>query len=81
MNINMLYDFMQVTYSTREHHAKNEDFSMHMLFTTIYLIQEQKLNPNKYSDLEINMSKFVQSTENDLHMYAMIQYENTHRFL
>jgi hypothetical protein len=54
---------------------------MHMLFTTIYLIQEQKLNPNNYSDLEINMSKFVQSTENDLHMYAMIQYENTHRFL
>jgi hypothetical protein len=81
MNLSMLYDFMQVIYSTREHHAKNEEFSMHMLFTTIYLIQEQKLNPNKYSEQEINMSKVVQSTEHDVHMYAKIHYENTHRFL
>jgi hypothetical protein len=31
---------MKVIYSTMEQHAKNEDFSMHILFTRIYLLQE-----------------------------------------
>jgi hypothetical protein len=39
-SLNKLYDFMQVPYSTKEHHAKNEDFPMHILFTRIYLLQE-----------------------------------------
>jgi hypothetical protein len=37
-SLNKFYDFMQVLYSTREHHAKNEDFPMHILFTRIYLL-------------------------------------------
>jgi hypothetical protein len=36
-----------------------EHFYKHILFSTIYLLQEQKLNPSKYSEQEINMSNFV----------------------
>jgi hypothetical protein len=42
-SLNKLYDFMHVPYSTKEHQAKNEDFPMHIIFTRIYLLQEQKL--------------------------------------
>jgi hypothetical protein len=31
---------------------------MHILFTTIYLLQEQELNPRNYSKLELIMSIF-----------------------
>jgi hypothetical protein len=48
-NLNMLYNFMKALNSKRKHHTKNEYFIMHIIFTRIYLLQEQKLNPNKYS--------------------------------
>jgi hypothetical protein len=32
---------------------------MPIVFTTIYLLQEQKLNPRNYSEQEIIMSTFV----------------------
>jgi hypothetical protein len=55
----MLSDFMHILNSIRKHYNKNEYFSMPHLFTTIYLLQEQKLNPKNYSMQEINMSYFI----------------------
>jgi hypothetical protein len=46
MNLNMLSNFMQILNINRKHPTKNEYFLMHILFTTIYLLQEQKLNHN-----------------------------------
>jgi hypothetical protein len=60
-SLNMLSDFMQVLNSTRKHLTKNECFPMLILFTTIYLLPEQKLNYINYSDHEINMSNFCTS--------------------
>jgi hypothetical protein len=59
MNLNILFEFMQVLNSSRKHSIKNEYFPKHILITTIYLQHKQKLNPNKYSDQEINMINFV----------------------
>jgi hypothetical protein len=38
MSLNKFYDFMQVISSIGKHATKNEYFSMHILFTTIYLM-------------------------------------------
>jgi hypothetical protein len=54
-----LSDFIQVLNSIRKHPTKSEHFSMHIIFITIYLFQAQKLNPNKYSEQELNMRYFV----------------------
>jgi hypothetical protein len=35
----------------------------------IYLLQEQELNHENYSEQELNMSNFVQANEYDVHMY------------
>jgi hypothetical protein len=70
MSLNKFFDFIHVLYSITKHSVKNEYFSMHILFTTIYLLQEQKLNPRNYSKQELIMNNFVQSTEHDFHMYA-----------
>jgi hypothetical protein len=48
MNLNMLYDFIQVLINKRKHPTKDDYFSTHMLFTTIYLLQKEKLNCNNY---------------------------------
>jgi hypothetical protein len=69
MNLNKISDFMQVLNSIRKHPTKDEYFPMHILFTTIYLLQEQKLNHRNYSEWEINMDNFIQDTEHDVHMY------------
>jgi hypothetical protein len=55
----LLYDFMQVLNSIYKHPTKNEYFPKHILFSTIYLMQEQKLNHNKYFEQDINMRNFV----------------------
>jgi hypothetical protein len=55
----MFSDFMQVLLTKRRHPTNNEHFPMHILFTTIYLWQEQKLNPRNYSEHKIIMSIFV----------------------
>jgi hypothetical protein len=59
VRLTCFYDFMQVLNSIEKHYTKNEYFPKHILFTTIYLIQEQQLNSNKYSEQEINMRNFV----------------------
>jgi hypothetical protein len=63
MSINKFSDFMKVLNTIKKHSTKNEYFPKHIQFTTIYLLQEHKLNPNKYSGQEINMSNFIQATE------------------
>jgi hypothetical protein len=70
MNLNMLYDFMQVLSSKRKHSTNNEYFHKHIQFTIIYLLQKQKLNTNKYSEHKINMSNFVQANEYNISMHA-----------
>jgi hypothetical protein len=72
-NLIILSDFMHVLNSIRKHYAKDEYFPKHILFTTIYLLQEQKLNPNKYSEKDINLRNFVQATKNGVHMHAKVQ--------
>jgi hypothetical protein len=54
-------DFMQVLNIIRKHYTNNEYFPKHMVFTTIYLLQEQKLNPRNYSEQKINMIYFIQA--------------------
>jgi hypothetical protein len=56
----LLYDFMQVVNVnvTRKHSTKNEHLSRHILFSTIYLLQEQKLNHNNYSEQENKYGQF-----------------------
>jgi hypothetical protein len=63
MYLIMLSNFIHVLYSERKHSAKNEYFPKHIQFTTIYLLQEQKLNYNKYFEQKINMRHFIQAKE------------------
>jgi hypothetical protein len=49
MNLIILSYFMQDLNNTRELATKNYYFPMHILFTTISLLQEQELNPIIYS--------------------------------
>jgi hypothetical protein len=42
MSLNKFYDFMLLINSIRKYFTKNEYFPMHIIFTTIYLLQEQK---------------------------------------
>ncbi len=41
---------------------------MHTLFTTIYLLQEQELNPRIYSKQEIIIEIFVWDTDHDMNI-------------
>jgi hypothetical protein len=54
-----LSDFMKVLNSARDVYTKNYYFSMHILFTTISLLQKHRLNPRNYSKQEIIMKLFV----------------------
>jgi hypothetical protein len=74
-------DFMQVLYIKRRYSIKNEYFPMHILFTTIYLFQEYKLNHENYSKKEINMSNFLQTTEYYVHIYEKFGGLNCYEFL
>jgi hypothetical protein len=61
MNLNMLFDFIQVLLSKRKHPNKHYYFYTHIQFTTNYLLGEQKLKYNNYSGQQINMRNFVQA--------------------
>jgi hypothetical protein len=54
---------------------------MHISFSTIYLLQEQRLNPRNYSEQEIIMSIFLQDNYHDVHMYAKLQCINMYIYL
>jgi hypothetical protein len=55
----MLSDFIQVLNSARNAYTKNYYFPKHILFTTISLLQKERLNPRSYSKQEIIMNLFV----------------------
>jgi hypothetical protein len=55
----MLSDFKQVPNSARDIYTKNHYFSMHIIFTTISLLQKQRLKTRNYSKQELIMELFV----------------------
>jgi hypothetical protein len=61
MNLNMLFDFIQVLLSKRKHPNKDYYFYTHIQFTINYLLREQKLKYNNYSVQQLNMSNFVKA--------------------
>jgi hypothetical protein len=71
---------MQVLNSIKEHYFNNEYFCRHILFTMIYSLHEQKLNPRNYYKKEIIMSNFIQSKEYDMIMYENFQCKSMHLF-
>jgi hypothetical protein len=73
VSLNHFSDYVLVLNSIRNHPIQNECFCIHILFTTIYLLHKQKLNHGNYSEQELNMKKFVQDNEYDVHMYTMFQ--------
>jgi hypothetical protein len=77
----MLSDYMQVLNSIRKHYTQNKYFPKPILFSIIYLLQEQKLNPRNYSKQKIIMSNFVQAKGYDMIMYEIFQCMNMHLFL
>jgi hypothetical protein len=81
MHLIMFSDFMQVLHIKRLHPTRNEYVSKHILFSTIYLLQEQELNHRIYSKQELIMIIFVQATVNDVHMHARFECLNVYRFL
>jgi hypothetical protein len=81
MSPKQLHDFIQVINSMRKHNTKVDYFSKLMLFTIIYLLHEQELNPKIYSKQELIMSIFVQVADHDINMHAKIEYSILHRFL
>jgi hypothetical protein len=81
MNLKKISDFMQVLNNIRKHPTKDEYFPMHILFTTIYLLREQKLNHRNYSEWETNMDNFVQDIEHDVHMYEKFGHLTFYDFL
>jgi hypothetical protein len=69
-SLTRVYDFLQVLHIKRSHSTKNYYLPMYIIFTIIYLLQKQKLNPTKYYEQEINMRNIVRHTEHDGQMYA-----------
>jgi hypothetical protein len=65
-----LSHFKQVLNSIRKHYTKNKHFPKHIPFSTLYSLQELKLNPRNYSEHELNMINFVNAIEHYVHMYA-----------
>jgi hypothetical protein len=51
----MFSDFIQVLNSARDVYTKNHYFSNSKLFSKIYLLQKQRLNPRNYSKLALIM--------------------------
>jgi hypothetical protein len=81
LSLNRLYDFIQVLHSKTEPYTKNEYFTKHIQFTTIYLPLEQKLIPNNYYDQKINMIYFIQANGHDINMHANIPGMNMYEIL
>jgi hypothetical protein len=77
----MLSDFMQVLNSGRNVYTKNYYFPKHILFTTISLLQKQRLNPRNYSKKEIIMKLFLWATGDAINMYAKFKIILKYRYL
>jgi hypothetical protein len=55
----MVSDFIQVLHSARKFYTKDLHFSNYKLFSTIYLLQKQRLNFRDYSKQALFMELFV----------------------
>jgi hypothetical protein len=53
-------DFIQVPNSARKFASKNYYFPLHILFSTIYLLQKKQLNHRNYSKQELSMEIFCE---------------------
>jgi hypothetical protein len=80
-SLTMVYDFLQVIHIKRCQSTRNDHLPMYILFTIIYLLQEQKLNPRNYSEQVTIMIIFAKANDHYVHMHAKIQYLILHRFL
>jgi hypothetical protein len=76
----MFSNFIQVINSAREYYTKNEYIFMYILFSTIYLLQGQQLNHDKYPENEIIMRDFVQATKYGTHMYEIFYRGILHKY-
>jgi hypothetical protein len=56
-------------------------FPMHILFSTIYLLQQQQLNSRTYSKQKKNVINFAYTNYHGVHMYANIQCVKLYIFL
>jgi hypothetical protein len=54
---------------------------MHILFTTISLLQKWRLNPRNYFKQEIIMKLFVRATGDDMNMHAKFKIICKGRYL
>jgi hypothetical protein len=72
---------MQVLNIQRKYYTKNEYLPKQTIFTMIYLLYGQKLNPINYPEQKIIMRNFLYATDHDVHMYAKIKCMNMHIFL
>jgi hypothetical protein len=81
MSLNKLHDFKEVEYNMRKLCTNKYYFPKHILFTMIYLLQEQNLNPRNYSEQEIILIIFVQATGYKEYMYAKFGCSGIYRFL
>jgi hypothetical protein len=77
----LISDFMQALNSRIKHYIKRKIFLKYILFSTIYLLYEYKLNHKNCSDQEINMSSFVQANEYDMHIYVKFQDVCKYRYV
>jgi hypothetical protein len=77
----MLSDFIQLLNSGMEFYTKNHNFTKHILFTIISLLQKQTLNPKNYSKQELIAELFVWATGDDMNMHAKIQNITKGRYL
>jgi hypothetical protein len=59
----MLSDFVHVLNSARNVYNKNHYFSNYQTFSTISLLQKQRLNPRNYSKQEIIMKLLYELLE------------------
>jgi hypothetical protein len=69
----MLSNFMQVLNSASDIYTKNHYFPNSKLFSTISLLQKQRLNPRNYSKQEIIMKIIVWATVLDMNMHEKFQ--------
>jgi hypothetical protein len=81
MCLNKLHDFIQVANSMRKLYTNNYYFPKHILFTMIYLLHKQNLNPRNYSKQEIILIILVQATRYKVYIHAKFGCSAIYRFL
>jgi hypothetical protein len=64
---------MQVLNSQRSSTHQNYNFSNHRLFSTIFLLQKQRLNHRNYFKLELSMAISMSAANTDINMHAKPQ--------